>query len=218
MAYNLGSIISKVQNKLDDTGFSSAILTDFANDAQRELFNSRYFKFMEASQDFTVNAGSTDIGTLPSNLQQPRDLRIKTPEALASVLQPISPEEYDVFFNANAQNTQGSPSHWYYYDGKIYLYPIPSQDITVTLRYWKTPTELVNVTDVPEVPSEFQEILVLGMYKRALEYNDSFDQSAFINAQVDKLSEDMARRYTPQTSQPTVMGINSKRAWNRMRS
>ncbi len=213
MAYNLGVIIGKVQNKLDDSGFSSTILTDFANDTQRELFNSKFFKFMEESTTFSVSAGSESIGTLPTNMQLVRDLRISSPTALAGVIQPMSVEEFDTFLDSNAMATQGIPTQWYAYDNTINLYPIPSSDITVAMRYWKTPTEMTTTTDVPEIPSEFQEILVLGMYKRALEYNDSFDQSAFVTVQMEKLIDDMSRRYTPQTSQPTVMRTNVRRAW-----
>lgn len=213
MSYNLGTIIGKVQNKLDDSGFSSTMLTDFANDTQRELFNSKFFKFMEAATTLAVTAGTESIGTLPTDMQLVRDLRITVPAALGGILQPMAVEVFDTMLSSNITGVQGAPTQWYMYDDTINLYPIPSTDITVAMRYWKVPTELTTSTDVPEIPAEFQEILVLGMYKRALEYNDSFDQSAFITVQMEKLIDDMSRRYTPQTSQPTVMRTNVRRAW-----
>ena len=211
MAYDLGTTITKVQNKLDDTGFSSTILTDFANDTQRELFNSKFMQFMEDSQDFVLTPGTADIGTLPTNLQLPINLRITTPAALAKVLEPLTADEYDTLYNANSLGVQGSPTQWIPFEGGISVYPIPSSAITLTMRYYKTPVELVNSADVPSIPEEFQEILVLGMYKRALEYNDSFDQSAYITVKMDKLIEDMTRRYSPLTSGVTRMGINFRR-------
>lgn len=211
MAYTLGTTITKVQNKLDDTGFSSTILTDFANDTQRELFNSHFMQFMEDSQDFVLIPGTASIGTLPTNLQLPINLRITSPAALSSVLQPITADEFDTLYSSNATQVQGAPTQWVPYEGGISVYPIPSSAITLTMRYYKTPVELVNSSDVPTIPEEFQEILVLGMYKRALEYNDSFDQSAYITAKMEKLVEDMTRRYSPLTSGVTRMGINVRR-------
>lgn len=212
MAYDLGTIVTKVQNKLDDSGFSSSILTDFANDTQRELFNSHFFQFMEDSQTFVLTPGTADIGTLPTNLQLPINLRISSPAAMSKVLQPITADEYDELYNSNAVSTQGTPTQWIPFESAISVYPIPSSAITLTMRYYKVPTELSNSTDVPEIPVEFQEILVLGMLKRALEYNDSYDQSAFIDAKMARLIDDMSRRYSPLSSRVTRMGINIRRS------
>jgi len=203
-----------VQNKLDDSGFSSTILTDFANDTQREVFNSKFFQFMEATADFTLTPGSADIGTLPTDLQLPINLRVTSPSSMAMVLEPLSADKYDELYNSNAILAQGTPIQWYPYASTISVYPIPNSAITLTLRYYKVPTELTNTTDVPEIPVEFQEILVLGMYKRALEYNDSFDQSAYITVKMDKLLEDMARRYSPLSSATTRMSINRRQTRN----
>lgn len=212
MSYNLGTVITKVQNKLDDAGFSSSILIDFANDTQRELFNSHFFQFMEDSQTFVLTPGTADIGTLPTNLQLPINLRITSPAAMSKVLQPITADEYDELYSSNAVNTQGTPSQWIPFEGSIITYPIASSAITLTMRYYKVPTEMTATTDVPEIPQEFQEVLVLGMYKRALEYNDSFDQAAYITVKMDKLIDDMARRYSPLSSKVTRMGINRRRS------
>lgn len=213
MSYTLGTIITKVQNKLDDSGFSSTILTDFANDTQRELCGSRFMPFMEASEDFVLTPGTASIGTLPTDLQIPINLRVTSPPTLATVLEPITADEFDSLYLSNATAVLGSPTQWYPFANTINVYPLPASAITLTLRYYKNPTELVNSSDVPEIPEAFQEVLVLGMYKRALEYNDSFDQSAYITVKMDKLMEDMARRYSPLTSGTTRMGINRRRSW-----
>lgn len=212
MSYDLGAIITKVQNKLDDTGFSSTILTDFANDTQRELFNNKFMQFMETSANFSINAGDSSLGTLPTDLQLPINLRITSPTALYKVLDPMTAEDFDnTFGSANALLTTGTPFIWYPFGtADINFYPIASTAVTMNLRYYKVPTELVNSTDVPEIPVEFQEILVLGMYKRALEYNDSFDQSAYITVKMEKLVDDMSRRYSPKSSATSRIGINRK--------
>lgn len=212
MSYNLGTTIGKVQNKLDDAGFSSSILIDFANDTQRELFNSHFFQFMEDSETFVLTPGTADIGTLPTNLQLPINLRISSPATMAKVLQPITADEYDELYSSNAINVQGTPNQWIPFESAISVYPIPSSAITLTMRYYRVPVEMTTTTDVPEIPSEFQEVLVLGMYKRALEYNDSFDQSAFIDVKMAKLVDDMSRRYSPLSSRTTRMGINIRRS------
>jgi hypothetical protein len=211
MTYTLGTTITKVQNKLDDSGFSSTILTDFANDTQREVFGSKFMQFMEATEDFVLTPSVASIGTLPTDLQLPINLRVISPPTLATVLEPITAEVFDSLYSSNATAVLGAPTQWYPFANTINVYPLPASAITLQLRYYKNPTELTTSSDVPEIPEAFQEVLVLGMYKRALEYNDSFDQSAFITVKMEKLLEDMTRRYSPLTSGPTRMGINLRR-------
>ena len=65
MAYTTGALVTQIQNKLDDTSFSTSILKQFLNDTQREIFNMRMSKFVEATQDFSTVISQDSIGTLP---------------------------------------------------------------------------------------------------------------------------------------------------------
>lgn len=210
MAYTLGTMISRVQNDLDDTGFSSSILTQYANDTQREVFNNRYFRFMQDTENYTLVASQASIGTLPTDFQQAIDLRLTT-GGLEKVLTPISIEEFDAMYPDSSTAPDGIPEVWYIYGNTINVFPEPASTYTAVLRYYKTPAELVNTTDVPEIPEAFQEVLALGMLKRALKYNDSYDQSLFNNNEYADLLDVMTKRYSPQRSGTTIMSVNKRR-------
>ncbi len=197
MAYTTGALITKVQNKLDDTGFSSTKITDFLNDTQREIFNSRLFRFMETSTTFTSVAGQTLLGSLPSNFQIAIDLMITSPLNYLAKLEYV---DFKVIDAIPAVISNTIPTYWYEYGGSIYVYPAPiDSSLTFTLRYYKTPTELVSSSDVPSVPEEFQELLVLGATKRALQHNDSYDQAGVLQInEFDPMLDQMTRRFGPR--------------------
>ena len=210
MAYTTGALVTQIQNKLDDTSFSSSLLKQFLNDSQREIFNSRMSKFVEKTQDFTLTVGQDSIGTLPTDLQMVIDLRITSPYNYANVLTPYDIQEFDVNFPQPALAGNALPTLWYRFGSTINVFPRPNQAYTVQLRYFKTPNELVNDADVPELPSEFQELLVLGAYMRALEFNDNYDQAAIIKRKFDEMLDIMTKRYSPGIASATLMGVNRR--------
>src|SRR5690606_24674865 len=57
-------------------------------------------------------------------------------------------------------NPENVPAYWYKFGEVINVFPVPDAAYTVSLRYYKRPTELTGDDDVPEVPKEFEEILV----------------------------------------------------------
>lgn len=207
MSYTTGALVTQVQNKLDDSQFSSTLIKQFINDAQREVFNTKQLRFMETSTTFSTVAGSDELGTEPTNMQVPIDLCITSPVSYGTKLNFRSYTEVDQWQPISL--AVGTPTDWYEFGGNIKLYPTPDQVYTITLRYLKTPTELSADADVPQIPEEFQEILVLGALKRCLEFNDQYDQSAFVDVSMARLIDQMTRRYGPRKStSPTMMRIN----------
>lgn len=55
---------------------------------------------------------------------------------------------------------EGEPLGWYQLDGKIYTWPETGKALTVT--YLAKPKQLVNVSDTPDIPEEFHELIVSG--------------------------------------------------------
>lgn len=81
MAYQLSDLVTKVQNRIKDTGFSTTVIKDFINDTQRDVFNEYSLPFMQTTQTYTLVDGVADItnGTgLPTNFVQAIDVLITT--------------------------------------------------------------------------------------------------------------------------------------------
>lgn len=208
MPYTTAALVTQVQNKLDDSQFSPTLIKQFINDAQREVFNTKQLRFMEASTTFSTVAGDDELGVEPTDMQIPIDLRITAPVNFGSKLVFRSYNEIDQWYPVPSLGV-GTPTDWYEFAGNIKLYPTPDQVYTLTLRYQKVPTELSADADVPQIPEEFQEILVLGALKRCLEFNDQYDQSAFVDVSVARLLDQMTRRYGLRHADgPIMMRIN----------
>jgi hypothetical protein len=215
VAYNLSSLRTTVQTRMRDTSFSSTALTQFANDTQREIFNNSRFRFMEASTTLTTTQGSQSLTSYPSDFQVALDLRITAPQNYANRLQYLPPEDFDKYFPQPTLQGTGVPMLWYEFGGTPLIFPqadgaAGAGSYTITMRYLKKPTELVGDADVPSVPEEFQEIMVVGMLKRAMMQKENFDQSFFFDQEFQRLGVEMNRRFSMRTSSPYQMRLNGR--------
>lgn len=169
---------------------------------------------MQTTQTYTLTAGVSDITNgsgLPSNYVQAIDLLL-TSTGREKVLTYKDVKEIDVLYpDADDQtaNPQGVPNFWYYYAETIRVYPEPDAGYDLTLRYYKKPTLLSSATDVPDVPSEFEELLVLGAAYRVFQVIDNYDQAAVLQNKFDELLQKLVVKSSqPQVGAPTIMRIN----------
>lgn len=201
MAYQLSDLITKVQRRIRDTGYSTIEITDYLNDAQNDVFNEYNLPFVQTSQNYTLTVNNSDITSgsgLPANFVQAVDLTLTT-EGKENQLQYISYEELAQFAPDPDDITRypaNTPQYWYTYDEVIRVYPCPNQAYTVTLRYFKKPTNLVSSTDVPTVPAQFEELLVLGAAYRVLQVKDNYDQASILQNKYDELLQKLVVRYS----------------------
>lgn len=201
MAYQLSDLRTRIQAKLDDTNFSTTLLTDFINDTQRDIFNSYDFPFnqgFDASK--TVVQGEYSF-TVPTDLQRIRVLTISSPEN-----EELDLTRYFMNFTTFKQHffdqddeSQGIPTWWTIYGNNVEFAYQADKTYTFKIYYTKIPTTLVDNTDVPEVPPEFEELLVMGGYIRALEHNDDNDIADYHRTRyyVPQLQQ-LVNRYSPR--------------------
>ena len=205
MAYNLGTLRTRVQQKLDDTSFGVSKLNQFINDAQRDILNSRRFTFMEREAVLTTSAGTDTLVGTPTDMQIPISMRITSPVSYASQLAYIEYEDFDTAMPNQDVNGNSVPSAWRVFNNTLLVYPNADATYQITLKYVKSPTELVLDSDVPEIPESFGELLVLAAYKRALEHNDDYDQAQVIQQQVDIQTDNMDSRFKRQFGLPHIL-------------
>lgn len=81
--------------------------------------------------------------------------------------------------------TYGTPQ-WYAILGtNVVLYPFPDGVYNVTLRYWKTPTALVNDTDTPTLPAEWCKLLWKYAVWQAFEADDDPSMGSYWKSQFE---------------------------------
>lgn len=214
MAYTTGDLVTRVQQRIRDTGYSSSEIKSYLNDTLNDVFNEYRLPFVQATQNYTLTADDPDVTSgsgLPSNYVQALNL-ILTTTGREKVLLYRDVREMDTLYPSYQSSSlypANVPNEWYYFEQTINVFPKPNSAYTVTLQYYKKPTELVSDSDVPELPSEFAELLVVGAAFRVLQVKDNYDQAAIFQNKYDELLQKLVVKYSqPQVGAVTRMRIN----------
>jgi hypothetical protein len=214
VAYDTGTLVTRVQQRVRDTGYSSTEIIGYLNDAQNDVFNEYRLPFTQTSQSYNLTAGESDITNgsgLPTNYVQAVDMTL-TSGGVQSILPYVDVTTIDNFYpnpEDAALHPPGIPIYWYFYQETIRVFPAPVASISVSLRYYKKPTELTANGDVPEVPSEFAECLIMGASYRVLQVKDNYDQAAILQNKYDEILQKLVVKYSqPQVGTAMRMRIN----------
>lgn len=209
MEYNLAGIRQRILvDKLDDDEFDPQIVDNFLNDAQRDIFNQFELPFQEKIFQGTIPAGST-MFQLPSDVAQVQSRTVAGVPGFNGMKM-----QWRDFFRSypDADNeTPGAPSLWTQYAGNILLSTPTDQDYTMTLFYIRKPKILVENGDVPEIPEEFSELLILGAFKRILERNEDFDLANEVEADYQRILLQLVNRYGARDADGPIIMKNMQR-------
>lgn len=209
--YTANSLYLRTQNKLDDPSFSTSVLLDFLNDTEREVFNRYRINTEEQQIDtITTTAGVRTLTGLPGTagsgtVGQYISLRIILPVNYSMLLPYVEYEDVDKFYPNYQLMGQGPPIGWFIFDGVPTIINNADKTYTLSAKYTLLPTAIVNPTDTPNLPEEFSEITVLGMYARALEFNDEYTEAQAIRQQFHQLCTDYVDSTRRQAGVPHQM-------------
>lgn len=199
--YNLSGLISRVKVRLDDEEYPDTTITQFLNDALFDALGEAHYQFLEK----TYKAATQNTGVLPL----PRDYQtlITMTAKIDKNVWPFEYMEYKDFLNRDKHD--GTKNYRFTVFGGNLLYNVP--DITddeyedgeerfydITVYYLAKPLPLANSTDVPIIPYEFGELLVMGALARAERLRDNFDYAAIYENKYDELVTNMKLRYCPR--------------------
>lgn len=212
MAYNLAHIRQLVKDRLTDQNFSSALIDQFINDEQREICNYYDLPFNRSSATLTLVAGESRVN-LPSDHQKTKVLRITAPTTenndITRYYLPYG-KFRRIFYDTNNYG-ESSPTWWTIYTDAIIFSWSADQNITLELDYTASIPTLSDDADVPVIPEDFQELLVLGALVRCYEANDDNDIAQYQAGKKNLLLQAMLKRYSPQQSGKVEILSNSNR-------
>ncbi len=205
MSYQLSTVRSRIQDRLDNTSFSTSILTQFVNDGLRDIIIQSKPRFSQLEANYTTSISSAALTTSATDVLVPMSFKIYTPINYTQKLPFIEYQDVDLYYPNVGLLGTGPPIAWTIYQNIPIL--VNNADAVYTLRgkYLQAPPELVNDTDVPILPVTFSEILVLAGYKRALEHDDNFDQAQIIQQQITQQIMNMNETLKPQLGTPHLM-------------
>lgn len=193
MEFNLAGLRNRVLvDKLDDDEFDPDVVDHFINDTHRDIFNQFDLPFQEKIFKGVIPQNAT-IFQLPTDLVQLQSHTIAGAPGFNSGKMPW--RDFFKMYPDVDNNEPGQPTTWTLYAGNVILSKPADQDYNFTVFYIKRPKTLASNTDIPDVPEEFAEALVLGAYRRVLERNEDFDLAATINQQYLGQIQLMATRY-----------------------
>lgn len=217
MSYNLGELVSRTQDKLDDADYPTAIIKDFVNDTQQEIFNGYRLPFNETTFSGTVASGDYQLNFVSSatDYQRVVGLRITSPTASEMNLSNyyIPYRRFRQSYPDPTSSTATTPNYWSTYGFVIYFTAPTDQAYVMDMDYLKEATIIDDDADVPELPASWQEVLVLGAYIRCLERNDDHDIAEYHRSKqggyLDQV-QTLANRYNPAQETSTVIMANSR--------
>lgn len=196
MEFNLFGIRNQVIiDKLDDPSFETDVVDRFINTTQRWIFNQFELPFTEGRFSGVLAANQT-VFEFPKDVQVPQALVLTSPEAEKDISDDyILFREFFRIYPKPELRKPGEPSHWTSHAGKLYLSQPADKAYQLDTFYIKKPSLLVDETDVPEIPEEFSELLILGAYSRILKRNEDWDMAAIVDAEIENEVSMLNNRY-----------------------
>jgi hypothetical protein len=209
MAYNLEGIRTRVINdKLDDPEYSASVVDNFINDAQKGIFNQLHLPFLEAQTEDTLSEGD-HTHAFPDDYQLSNAIiLVSSTGAITNITSNyLTWREYIRLYPYAQGNQEATPSMWTNYGNTLYLSAPANDNYTLIFWYLKRADDLASDGDIPQLPSEFEELLVLGAYYRVLERNEDFDLASFYkDGDYTQELNKLATRYgSRQEGKPPVM-------------
>lgn len=198
--YNLGGLIARIKEKLDDQEFSDETITHFINDAYFEVFGDSEFQFLERM--YKTETQGPNVLPLPCDFQT----IIAMTATGKTGRHPLTYMPSSDFFET--EKGDGSKNYAYTVFGNTITYDLPdiSEDLDeddenyyrLDVYYMAKPMPLVKETDRPLIPYEFGEILVLGALARCERRRDNFDYAGIYENKQEELLTNLKLRYCPR--------------------
>ncbi len=199
MAYTLATVRTDIKDRLRNANYTDALVDQYINATQRHITNRYALRFMETSTTQATTQSDYDYA-LPADFQQMLTLRITAPTANVSDITKnyLTNETFDAKYPAPTD--EGTPSYWTVYGDDLLVYPVPDATVnTLTLKYLKSATTLTDDSDVPEIPEEYQEVLITGALYRIFQSDDQYAEAMNTKDEHTALVEDMLNRLSVRT-------------------
>lgn len=202
MSYNLLDLRTRVRKKIKDTSYAADTIDGFINDAIVEIADLYPWKYFQK-----VVSGALTVGE--HTYEQQDDHQTTTKLVLVHPTNTTSSwdltkyrKTWEKFFDIyptpeNLDNSQ--PVYWTEYGDQLYFNCPANLAYILKQYYQKLPTELSADSDVPELPQNFREAIVLGASYRCEEERDNYDIAAVLQNRFNDRVSDLIMRFPNDT-------------------
>lgn len=183
-AHTLSDVQDYVKRQFGDESGVQLLDTDiirWVNQAQMEIVNKNPMIQATAVQDAVSGQQTYDI--------PPDMVQIESVMWDGNILEPQSFEGIRSQLGVD-NNTPGTPMYWYTWANKIYLWPVPTEVLTISVNYSQNPTSVTSSTDTLGVPDRYFDRVCEYVMSKAYELDEDW-QGHTVNKQAfeDKLAE-----------------------------
>lgn len=214
MALTLEVMQEAVLNRLDDEDFQTEFLNNALNWAQWDITNGRNFNFLETSVTETL-AINTNSVPYPTDLQELIGINV-----YSSTLPGYDITEYYMDYAdfralivSNPAGAASNPLAWTTFGGKMLFTTPANVAYTITIDYIRTSPVVDGITvDVFDIPTQYQELLMIGAYMRIAKMEDDYDVSTDELSDYNRLLTKLIHVYTRNTGprKKHVMRVNGR--------
>jgi hypothetical protein len=167
----LSEIITRVQRQFGDdvqAQITEEDIVRWVNDACLEIVTNN------ATNQGSIGTTAVVVGQveydLPADLLLLRSVRVNGRKLIGNSYEQLCEIDPDI------ENTTGDPTHYWVYNGKLNLYPIPSEALgNLNILYIKTPDPLTTsmMSLEPDVPVQYHPRIVEYCIAQAAELDDN---------------------------------------------
>lgn len=214
---DLKTLVSYWVDDLNKTYFTPTQLGVFINNAQREVQK----RLLKANYDWYSVCKQTTLVVNQSNYALPENFlklnRLEVvisgtvPNEVAQQLGPITRNQQN-FINSQT----GTPVCYYFNKNSLTILPAPNLNQVMRLSYAYLVSDMVNDTDVPDVPEQYQELIAIVAARDCLIKDTR--ESALLNeklAQYEQmLKEDATQRNIDESRRVIETGANQDFGWD----
>lgn len=155
----------------------------YLNDALR-IVARKVRHYSEETEQAIVTVAGTASYPWPTDLGKLRSLRNKDD---AVMLRRLSIRDIDEHLAVS-----GKPAGYAIYGTVVIVYPTPDSAYNLGLRYWRLPALMVADLDEPDLPDDYQRVLVYYALQRCYESEDDSEMAAYWRDQFAGALADMA--------------------------
>ena len=199
--YNLGGLVDRIKARLKDAEYSDDDIRQFINDSYFDILGDTAYQFLEKVYIATTQQGGPLL--LPRDYQTLIHLTAKLDKSVYPLRYLPSRQFFDSDKDASVKN------YTYTIFGNELLYSLPNVEdqigtdgdekfYTLSLFYLAKPKTMTQDTDIPVIPYEYGEALLLGALARAEQLRDNFDYAQIYENKREELITNMKERYCPR--------------------
>ena len=182
MAYDFLGLVNDINRRLNEveltsSNFASAkgfysFAKDAVNAAIRHIGQEEFqWPWMHVEEDLTLTPGSLRYGLMDSvKTVDWNSFRIKRDDLFGNETVRLKIMQYEEWLDKHADTEYNSdtairqiPTHVVRTPSREFiLYPVPDEEYELVYEFYLTAYEMINATDIPDLPDQYRHIIVDG--------------------------------------------------------